>query len=190
MYTSVMDFQISEQLDLWISLGISSDAVTKKFLSRAQHGNMTRDEDGESHLCVYFAVYDPSSQEVYMGHHKKSGLWLFNGGHIDKGETPKQALEREFIEELGISIPAEEVREPNLLTITPINNLQVQRCRMHYDVWYFIAKTKGNFHPEIAKYEKEFYKMEWLNIAGAEKLMVDPGTLEALSRIKRIKESA
>lgn len=36
---------------------------------------------------------------VYPGH------WSFFGGHLDPGETPEKALERELIEEIGYKIP-------------------------------------------------------------------------------------
>lgn len=70
--------------------------VASTFFSRIEKGQLTRDENISSHFCVYFAAYDPECKQVFIGQHKKSGLWLFNGGHIDKGETPNETLKREM----------------------------------------------------------------------------------------------
>ncbi len=36
--------------------------------------------------------------------HKKTGLWLPVGGHIEENEVPDDALAREFMEEVGLKI--------------------------------------------------------------------------------------
>jgi 8-oxo-dGTP pyrophosphatase MutT (NUDIX family) len=44
--------------------------------------------------------------------HKRLGIWMQPGGHIDDGETPATAARREAIEELGLAVehPAEGPR--------------------------------------------------------------------------------
>jgi 8-oxo-dGTP pyrophosphatase MutT (NUDIX family) len=42
--------------------------------------------------------------KVLLIHHKKLNLWLPPGGHIEKDETPDEAAEREFREELGLEV--------------------------------------------------------------------------------------
>ena len=34
----------------------------------------------------------------------KGGCWCFPGGHVESGETPRQAVKRELAEELGIEV--------------------------------------------------------------------------------------
>lgn len=48
-------------------------------------------------ICV-----SPTTGKILMGKKTKSGLWGFFGGKINKGEDPKEAARREFIEETGV----------------------------------------------------------------------------------------
>lgn len=44
------------------------------------------------------------NNKVLLIHHKKLNLWLPPGGHIEKDETPDDAVTREFKEELGLDV--------------------------------------------------------------------------------------
>ena len=44
------------------------------------------------------------NNKVLLIHHKKLDLWLPPGGHIEKNETPDEAVKREFREELGLEV--------------------------------------------------------------------------------------
>lgn len=45
-------------------------------------------------------------KKVLLIKHKKLGFWLNPGGHIDEGELPHEAAEREFFEETGVKVKA------------------------------------------------------------------------------------
>ena len=158
--------------------------VRKEFIRRAEEGGLTRDENPLTHFCVYFAAYDSESQQVFIGHHIKSGLWLFNGGHIDEGELPLEALEREVKEEWGEHIQLSGGLEPSLLTITKISNLTKQKCRSHYDIWYFVPLNEKSFTPDESLLAKEFYQTGWKTIEEAKQLIEDMNTLTALEKIQ------
>lgn len=51
------------------------------------------------HLCTYFALVDDAG--LLLVDHKKAGLWLPTGGHVDPGEHPRDTVARELFEELG-----------------------------------------------------------------------------------------
>ncbi len=44
--------------------------------------------------------------KVLLVKHKKLGIWLNPGGHIDEGELPHEAAQREFFEETGVKVVA------------------------------------------------------------------------------------
>ena len=160
--------------------------LSKKFLNRINEGKLTRDENPVTHFGVYFAGFDPAVGEVFVGRHRKSDLWLFNGGHIDRGESLAQTLEREMEEEWGFVHPSAKILEPPLLTITEITNDR-QVCRLHYDIWYFAPVDKTNFSPDEAKLEKEFHEMKWVTFAEARKAITDLNTLTAVDTLEKSK---
>lgn len=163
-----------------------NEKVRKEFIRRAKEDALTRDENPITHFCVYFAAYDPENRQVFIGHHKKSGLWLFNGGHIDEGELPLEALEREVGEEWGKNVQLDGGYTPSLLTITEIDNPTKQKCRLHYDIWYFIPLDKNSFDPDESLLEKEFHQTGWKLAEEARDLIKDVNTLTALAEIEKL----
>lgn len=154
-----------------------NDETIARFLQRIEDGKLTRDENPKSHFCVYFAPYDPNAKQVFVGHHKKSGLWLFNGGHIDEGETISETLTREISEEWGLSGSDFEIRPPAFFTITEIDNPTKQTCNFHYDMWCFVAVDKNNFRPVESNLMEEFYEVGWKNLDEARNLIKNKNTL-------------
>ena len=158
----------------------SPPEVYEMFLARIDAGKPTRDEEKASHFCVYFLPYNLDSKKVFIVHHKKSGLWISPGGHIDRGETPLTTLAREMKEELGVTYKASANSRPFLLTITPIENA-IQPCKAHYDLWYGVQKDGGDFQID----PREFHETRWLTVAEARELVTDPPNLKALKKIEQ-----
>ncbi len=159
--------------------------VALKFIKRLMKGRLTRDENPESHFSTYFAAYDLSARQIFIGLHKKAGLWLFNGGHIDKGELIRQTLTREINEEWGIDSNDLEIKSPAFLTITEIDNPSKQSCRIHYDLWHFISVDKNYFNPEKEKLLQEFHEAGWKSLKEAKDLIRDRNTLKAIDFIEK-----
>lgn len=162
----------------------SGNELADKFLQRIEEGSLTRDENPKSHFCAYFAAFDPQAKEVFIGHHKKAGLWLFNGGHIDEGETIRETVMREIGEEWGLDGQDFEIKAPALLTITEINNPTKQPCNFHYDLWCFISVNKGTFNPVETKLMGEFHEAGWKSLEEARSLIKDKSTLQAIDFVE------
>lgn len=158
--------------------------IKQKFLDRIQEKKLTRTEHPTSHLCVYFAAYDPRAHLVFIGHHKKSGLWLFNGGHMDPGESPRETVIREAHEEWGLTLKPSSVPNPQLVTLTKIEHPETQICQWHYDLWHFLPFDSNSFHPYDEALRTEFFSYGWKTHKEAEKFLTSHPTVEAMIYLK------
>ena len=89
------------------------------------------------HLVSYFVVLDEKRGELLLVAHRKAGLWLPSGGHVEPREDPWDTVVRECREELCIEAVPSAVSgsEPFFLTIT-----QTRGQGRHTDVslWYVL----------------------------------------------------
>lgn len=113
------------------------------------------------HLVSYFVPVDAAAERVLLVEHRKSGLWLPPGGHLEPGEDPWDATVRECREELGV--PAEPlftgVPSPLFVTWTPTVGVVP-----HIDVslWYVI---KGEAGVDLDWDRREFASVRWWPLA-------------------------
>ena len=79
------------------------------------------------HLVCYFVPVDEAATSVLLGEHRKAGLWLPPGGHVEDGEDPRQTVLREAGEELDIHATFHPLagESPFFLTVTPTNETSV-----------------------------------------------------------------
>ncbi len=123
------------------------------------------------HLVSYFVLYDQRQRKILLLDHIKAELWLPSGGHVEKDEHPKTAVEREIQEELNI--PAEFISEsPFFITQT----VTVGKTAGHIDVslWYLL---KGDSLQAVKYEEQEFNDCKWFDlneIINEEKKIFDP----------------
>jgi 8-oxo-dGTP pyrophosphatase MutT (NUDIX family) len=62
-------------------------------------------------ICLTAAGCLVHNNKVLLVKHKKIGIWLNPGGHLEEGEIPHQAAEREFWEETGVKVQAYSIPE-------------------------------------------------------------------------------
>lgn len=72
----------------------------------SQESTLTNNEVSFPLTCLTAAGCLINKNKVLLVKHKKLGLWLNPGGHIEPGELPHEAAEREFYEETGIFVEA------------------------------------------------------------------------------------
>ncbi len=107
------------------------------------------------HLVAYCVVVD--GPWVLLVAHRSAGRWLPTGGHVDLGEAPVQAAQRELKEELGLSLPLVQ-QTPILLTWTET----VGAPPAHTDVslWFAFSGQRGQ---ALAVDGVEFDRARWFH---------------------------
>ena len=108
------------------------------------------------HLIVYFVPVDAGGRCLLLGDHRKSGLWLPPGGHVEDGEDPREAVLREADEELGIV--AEPVDGPFFLTVTPTNGAS---SHLDVDLWFVLQVPRG---APLTPDPREFKSVRWFGL--------------------------
>ena len=129
----------------WIKSGIS--------IFRIQKPNIPN-----KHLASYFVLFDEQNHKILLVDHKKAGLWLPAGGHVEINEDPKETVRRECLEELGINADF-YFPDPIFLTL----NLISPQPSEHIDVnlWYVL---KGNSNILYEFDQTEFNTVDWFNL--------------------------
>lgn len=133
-------------------------AFTKSWIdSGAEIFRIAKPATPDPHLVAYFLLIDPSSNQVLLVNHKKAGLWLPSGGHVEPNEKPKETVKREILEELRIEANF-MIEVPVFLTVTKTVGLTAG----HTDIslWYILegcSSTSYNFDSE------EFIQIRWFS---------------------------
>ncbi len=153
--------------------------TTPRFMSRLDAGKLVRAEKPASHFCTYFLPFNATHKTVFLVSHKKSGLWLTPGGHIEPGESLIHSVNREIREELGVRGYFTVLPKPFLLTIVDIQSNQVRPCRRHYDIWFLMPSDWQNFQVD----PKEFHETRWVNKAVALQLLTDATNIQGVNAI-------
>lgn len=107
------------------------------------------------HLVCYFLLVDQKKERLLLTDHKKSGLWLPPGGHVDQGEHPRDTVLREMQEELRCQLEP-LLEEPLFLSMVETTGY----VNKHEDVslWYVFEADSTvaiDFDP------REFHQVKW-----------------------------
>lgn len=106
--------------------------------------------------------------KVLLVHHNKFDKWVPPGGHIEIGETPSDAMVREFREETGMIVEAVPSLPPVFAgdeNATPIPlPFHMDLEREGFDVphigYFYFAKDTGQTE-EATHQEAELFALDW-----------------------------
>lgn len=133
-------------------------------------------------LDIVVAGYLVRDYKVLLVNHKKLDKWLPFGGHIDKNETPDDALRREAKEELGIEIEflqypesrkgnTKEYALPFYVDVHPI-----AENHLHYCLFYLCKMKSKTITPNL----EEINAYGWFSRENLESSLVPDSVKKAV----------
>jgi 8-oxo-dGTP pyrophosphatase MutT (NUDIX family) len=145
-------------------------AAKERFLTELARLPSPCDEHaGPTHVTASAIVVGRRGTVLHL--HKRLGIWMQPGGHIDAGETPEVAAVREATEELGLAV-AHPDGGPLLV------HLDVHEAaygHVHLDLRYLLLGADGDPHPPPG----ESPDARWCSWDEA-LAMADPALIDAL----------
>ncbi len=156
------------------------DATVAWIASGASLFRLAQADDPPQHLVAYFMLFDPAARKVLLVDHKKAGLWLPNGGHVEPDEDPQMTVRREVREELGV-----EARffssTPLFLTICPT----VGAVAPHVDVslWYVLVADSTQ---SLWFDEAEFHQIAWFALDKLPLARSDPHLARFVAKLQML----
>ncbi|MGC9113051.1 NUDIX hydrolase [Acidilobus sp.] len=103
--------------------------------------------------CIVASGVLVEGGRVLMIWHRKLGVWLYPGGHVEPNETPREAVVREFKEETGLDVEVvgpvynlgsgEVSDEPMPMAILLETVRYPQETHLHYDLIFRVRRVGG-----------------------------------------------
>ena len=130
------------------------------------------EDAGPVHVTASALVVSHDRRAVVLHRHKRLGLWLQPGGHIEPGETPWDAAVREATEETGLAVT---------LVSTGLAHVDVHpgpRGHTHLDLRYLLTSPMVPPTPPAGE-SQDVRWFEWAEAVA----MADAGLIGALRQL-------
>jgi 8-oxo-dGTP pyrophosphatase MutT (NUDIX family) len=114
-----------------------------------------------------------SSRGVILHRHRRLGIWVQPGGHIDVGEAPDAACLRETKEETGL-----EVRHLDPVELFHVDVHAGPNAHTHYDLRYVLVAAPKDPEPPQGESQDVF----WFDFASAIE-RAEPALAPALAKL-------
>jgi 8-oxo-dGTP pyrophosphatase MutT (NUDIX family) len=121
-----------------------------------------------------------SSRGVVLHRHRLLGIWVQPGGHVDVGESPESAAQRETLEETGLHATHLEPAE-----LFHVDRHPGPKGHIHYDLRYVLIAPPTDPSPPPSE-SPEVY---WFEIEAALE-RCEPALVPVLAKLARSKSIA
>jgi 8-oxo-dGTP pyrophosphatase MutT (NUDIX family) len=137
-----------------------------------ERGDKTAEFNENEHIAVAVIFIENDNYEFLMQKTSKEKGEYFSstGGHVDSGETPLEAIQREVAEELGIKINKEEIEDYGFLCYD-------RPIRFLYYIKKNIEPKDIKVDPKEVKYAKYMSIEEIKNLIKTQQILTSHGVL-------------
>ena len=113
-------------------------------------GNAFDEHEHEHHVTSSAFVVSPRG--VILHRHRRLGIWVQPGGHVDPGETPEEAAVRETEEETGL-----RVHHLDPVRLFHVDVHPGPRGHTHYDLRYVLVAPPLDPHPPPGESQEVYW---------------------------------
>ena len=150
-----------------------------RFLAELDRLELPYDEHADpTHVTASAIVVGPRGTVLHL--HKRLGIWMQPGGHVDAGEVPAEAAQREATEELGLAV--EHPESGPLLIHIDVHD--AAHGHTHLDLRYLLIGRDDD--PQPPPDESPYARWCSWDEAFA---MADPALVEALPLVRAAYEA-
>lgn len=139
----------------------------------------SRRQFAPGHLTASAFVLSPEGDALLLILHKKLGIWVQPGGHIEPGDVSLEAAaRREAAEEVGIELPRVDAATIFDVDIHTIPARKDEAEHDHFDVRFCFRAASRRFEAS-----DEVVMARWAELAHLEQLTTDESVLRAARKL-------
>ena len=137
------------------------------------------------HFTASAFVLSPDRRDIVLIHHKKLGIWVQPGGHVEPSDPDLlSTARREVLEEVGL-----DELEPFQASGSPIFDVDIHMiparkkdpAHEHFDVRFaFVAKTRELVHSD------EVADLRWVPLGEVAQMGSDESVLRAVNKLRAV----
>ncbi|MBS3176495.1 NUDIX domain-containing protein [Candidatus Woesearchaeota archaeon] len=124
-------------------------------------------------------IFNPENKIFLMKSHKWKGKYVIPGGHIEWGETMKDAIKREAKEETDL-----DIEDPQLILFQEFIFDDAFYKKKHFIFFDFVCKTRS----AKVTLNEEGQEYVWVSIPEALQLPIDPYTRKTIEEYLKLKK--